>query len=82
MDPKAVEVTVSVAVDEDRIFVLFLGNPDHAIVDTYSRDGEYAGSYRLPDSLRTYEMAVLADGSLAFIDISFVPTVVIMRPGR
>ncbi|MCY3942609.1 MAG: hypothetical protein OXG18_02435 [Gemmatimonadetes bacterium] len=82
VDPKAVEVTVSVAVDEDRIFVLFLGNPDHAIVDTYSRDGEYAGSYRLPDSLRTHEMAVLADGSLAFIDISFVPTVVIMRPGR
>lgn len=82
VDPKAVEVTVSVAVGEDRIFMLFLGNRDQAIVDTYSRDGAYAGSYRLPDGLRTFRMAVLADGSLAFLDRSFVPTVAIMRPSR
>ena len=82
VDPKAVEVNLSAAVGEDRIFVLFVANRDHAIVDTYSRDGEYAGSYRLPDNLRAYEMAVLADSSLAFLDVSFVPTVVIMRPGR
>ena len=59
-----------------------LRNPQQAIVDTYSRDGAYAGSYRLPDGLRTYEMAVLADGSLAFLDYCFIPTVVIMRPSR
>ena len=82
VDSKAVEVTLSAAVGEDRIFVLFVANRDQAIVDTYSRDGKYAGSYRLPDGLRTYEMAVLADGSLAFLDTSFIPTVVIMRPSR
>ena len=82
VDPKAVEVTLSAAVGEDRIFVLFVANRDQPIVDAYSRDGEYAGSYRLPDGFRTYEMAVLADGSLAFLDISFVPAVVIMRRSR
>ena len=82
VDPKAVEVTLSVAVGEDHIFMLFAANRDQAIVDAYSRAGEYAGSYRLPDDLRTYEMAVLTDGSLAFLDISFIPAVVIMRPSR
>ena len=82
VDPKAVEATRSAAVSDDRILVLFLGDTDGAgqIVDTYSRDGVYMGSYRLPDDVRASRMAVLADGRLAFLDNSFIPAVVILRP--
>lgn len=81
VDPNAVEATRSAAVSGDRILVLFLGNTESAgqIVDTYSRDGVYAGSHRLPDDVRASRMAVLEDGRLAFLDNSFIPEVVILR---
>ncbi len=81
VDPRAVEATRSAAVSDDRIFVLFLGDTEDAgqIVDTYSRDGVYVGSYRLPDDVRASRMAVLVDGRLALLDNSFIPEVVILR---
>ena len=81
VDPKAVEATRSAAVSDDRIFVLFLGKTEGAgqIVDTYSRDGVYVGSLRLPDDVRASRMAVLADGQLALLDNSFIPEVVVLR---
>ena len=81
VDPKAVEATRSATVSDDHIFVLFLGETEDAgqIVDTYSRDGAYVGSYRLPDDVRASRMAVLADERLAFLDNSFIPEVVILR---
>lgn len=81
VDPQAVEVTRSVTVGADRVFVLFLGDTEDAggVVDTYSRGGVYMGSHRIPEDVRANQLAVLADGRIAFLDNSFIPAVVISR---
>ena len=84
VDPQATEATRSASAGEDRLLVLFLGATRQAgrIVDTYSRDGVYQGSYLLPEHVRGRSIAALPEGGFAVLDTDFVPTVWIFSGER
>ena len=75
VDPKAVPASMKASVHGSRIYVFFAGSTDNAfrIVDTYSADGTYLGSYLLPHSVRS--AVVLRDGQLATLETALIPTV-------
>ena len=84
VDPEAIEATRSASAGEDRLLVLFLGATKEAgrIVDTYSRDGVYQGSYLLPEDVRGRSIAALPEGRFAVLDTDFIPTVWIFSVQR
>ena len=75
VDPKAIEVTASLATDGSRVFVLTLGSSESRgrIVDTYlTENGKYHASFLLPRAVS--EIAVV-DGMLATLDTELFPTI-------
>lgn len=81
VDPKAVESTRSVAVDESRTFVLALGETDDRgrLVDVYGiQDGAYQGSFLVPDG-EIVDIALLADGRLATLHAGLVTKVILWK---
>ncbi len=77
-NPQAITAVRSAAVTDDRIVVLFQGESEFRgrVIDSYDRDGGYAGSYLLPEDVRASTMTALSGGVLAFIDTSLVPMIV------
>ena len=76
VDPTAIEVTRSLAVDGTRVFVLALGTGDNRgrIIDVYGvLDGLYQGSILLPTKVSS--IAILADGRMATLDVELVAKV-------
>lgn len=70
VDPTAVEMTRSLAVDGTHVFVLAVGATDNRgrIIDVYAMsDGVYQGSILLPSKVSS--IAILADGRLATLDV-------------
>lgn len=75
VDPKATEVTKSLAVGRSRVFVLTLGSTENRgrVVDIYTIGGEYEGSFLLPWSVS--EIAVVDEEILATLSTDLFPIV-------
>lgn len=81
VDPSAIHLnTNQPAVDSEKIYVRPLGATEHSrkVLDVYAiATGEYLGSYRLPHVVES--VAMLEDGRVATLEVTFIPTVRIWR---